>query len=152
MYIPDPEQVLLLLTSSAAIYERLRNRKKELKTEAEEELLSDAKRHKERADVYATELDKAEVRFQHEAALHQKTRDFYHDKLQKDTADRNKIELELADARAKPDYSDILVLVKQQGDYMVIQSDFMKTQSEQVTNTLNRIDTTLLLIEKHLPK
>lgn len=101
-----------------AIYERLKSSKKQDKTEAEAELVSDAKRLEERATLLGKIADANASELAKEQEAHQKTRTFYHEKIKTDSADSLKLQEKLLALEARPDYTEILTLLKKQGDHI----------------------------------
>lgn len=101
-----------------AVYERLRTSKKQDKTEAEQELVSDAKRQQERANLLGKSADENLELFKKEQAEHQRTRDFWHEKSGEFQNTLSKCQDKLAEVSARPDYSEMLLLLKKQGEHI----------------------------------
>lgn len=78
-----PEQVgayaTALLFACMAAYERFVNRKRAIKTEADQETLSEARAFKERGDLMLKQADEYRMLLEKEYSAHQKTREFHHD-------------------------------------------------------------------------
>lgn len=108
-------------------YERYQNSKaqakatnialvKEEKTQQEQDLLSDAKRLQERADLLGKLADDNATLFRAEQAAHKETREYWHAKGTEFQLSLSTCQDKLQEMQQRPDYSDILELIKQQAE------------------------------------
>lgn len=108
------ERVVTIVAFLAAVFERFRSRKKEIKSEAEKDLLSDAKRLQERAELLGRLADDNASNFKKEQEEHQKTRLFWHNKASDFQADLARCQERMTELQERPDYSEIVEQIKVQ--------------------------------------
>lgn len=95
-------------------YERFRNRKKEIKTETEQALLSDAKTFRAQSDIFRKAAEDNALMYQKEREEHSKTRNYWHDQANKFNSTVLEHKELIAELQGRPDYSSILRLMEKQ--------------------------------------
>lgn len=98
----------------AAGYERFRNRKKELKTETEQELLSSAKTFQAQSDIFRKAADDNALMYQKERDEHTKTREYWHEQANKFNVTMLEHKAQIVELQARPDYSSMLRIMEEQ--------------------------------------
>lgn len=106
--------IVAAFTTFAAVFERLKSSKKEKKTEQENALLADAKFYQDRAEMFRKAAEDNLALYKQEHEEHQKTRDYWHGKAGEFQVTLLSCQEKLSEMTQRPDYSDILVFIKEQ--------------------------------------
>lgn len=107
---------------AAGAWERWQASKRVVRSDLEQQLISDSKVHQTRADTYS-------ALYQRESDEHQKTRTFWHDKSSEFQVTLGKCQEQILEYKSKPDYEQMLALIMKIGD--------------QQQRTLNSMESTL---------
>lgn len=87
MTTPTYDQLVLggvaVVSFCSAVFERFVNRKKSQKTEADQQLLEEAKVFKERGDLLLAQVAEYKKWYEDEKQAHQQTREYHHDQSAK---------------------------------------------------------------------
>lgn len=104
------------LFALAAAYERYRNSRHKAKDQGEADELAEARRFRERAEMMGKLADQNLELYQNEHKEHVKARDYWHEKASKDQADLSAAQLNILELKSRPDYSEFLHILKDQGE------------------------------------
>lgn len=118
MIIPPVDQVAAYTAAfiglCGAVFERLRNKKKEDKTEAEKNLLSDARMFQERGEILKTLADDNLSLYKAEHEDHKKTRDYWHEKASEFQTTLAKCQVQIEEFKSRPDLTQVVKYIEAQ--------------------------------------
>lgn len=119
-FTPSPTELtagaVAVICFCQAVYERLRNKKKEEKSDTEKALLSDAKMFQDRSEVLAKLAADNLTLYKTEKASHEKTRDYWHEKASQFQATLGACQVQIEEYKQRPDFSQILHHIEQQAE------------------------------------
>lgn len=107
-------------------FEKFKASRLTARTNQESETLSAAKMQEARADLFAKMADDAQKALEKEYAAHVETRKFWHDKAGEWEATSKGLTLQILDLQAKPDYADILNVIRDQGKHIQKQGEILQ--------------------------
>lgn len=137
--------IVAAICAIMAGYERFINRKKELRTESENALVSDAKMHQDRAEQFRKIADDNMKMYQDERDSHTSTRSYWHDKATKDQAALSEAQNQLAEYKSRPDFNVVVALMRQQSEALTHQAEASNHALTSIDVSLSKLTT---LVEK----
>lgn len=112
----NPERIALGLALIAAGYERFRKDKRERKTQAEQDVVNDAKLFQERATILAKLAEDNAKLYETEHEEHKKTRLYWHAKANDFQATLSSCQDKLTEVQLRPDYTDLAKMIETQSE------------------------------------
>lgn len=138
-----------VLATAAAAFERIRNAKNAAKRDENAELVSDAKKEAERAQIHSNRADEYKALWEREHAEYNAYRLATHKKSSDDQSTLLKAQERIAELQSRPDFSDLFEHLKAQSDLTVKIMEAMKEQQSDTREVLSAIKTLVEQTSKH---